>query len=131
MARKVVILAGSSAFQDIGTVGQTAAQLSGNMQSVNQILDVGLRNSRNYSDAFVRVSDLVGLGIATLSGNQLTFNNAVVSYATNVAGLPANPTPGDRGFVIDATSTTFLAAAVGGGTHQVPVVYTAAGWVVG
>src|SRR5208337_2887880 len=60
-------------FQDIGTVGQTTAQLAGNVQSINQILDVGLRNTRDYQHSFVRVEDLIGLGLASLiNTNQLT-----------------------------------------------------------
>ena len=131
MANKQVTLTGSKSFSDIGTIGQNADQLAGNMQSVDQILNVGLRNTRNLLDSFVRVSDLVALGIATLSGNTLTFGGPVLNGASVVSALPAAPTVGDRAFVTDAHSTTFLAAAVGGGTNKVPVVYTGAGWVIG
>lgn len=72
MSNPTVKLTGSGAFQDIGTVGQTTPQLAGNIQSINQILDVGLRNTRNYLDSFLRVSDIVGLEFATLNGNILT-----------------------------------------------------------
>lgn len=131
MSLKIVKLTASSAFQDIGTVGQTVAQLAGNMQSVNQILDVGLRNTKNFADSFVRQSDLVGLGVAALDGNQLTskVNNSIYPPCV-VNALPPAIT-GDRGFVTDATSTTFAAAPVGGGSHSVPVVYTGSGWIIG
>ena len=60
-------------FQDIGTVGQTVAQLSGNVQSINQLLDVGVGNTADVKHMFVRVEHLLGLGLATLiNGNQLT-----------------------------------------------------------
>lgn len=72
MPNKTVKLAGSRSFQDIGTVGQNAEQLAGNMQSVNQIMDVGLRNSKNFIDSWVRVSDMVALGFVTLNGDTLT-----------------------------------------------------------
>ncbi len=131
MTSKQVKLGGSGDFQDIGTVGQNVSQLAGNMQSVNQILDVGLRNTRNYASGFVRVSDLVALGFCDLNGNILSVANPTVNPATTVANLPTGPIQGDRGFVTDATSTPVLAAAVGGGTNKVPVVFTGAGWVIG
>ncbi len=66
----VVKLTSSRGFQDVGTIGQTTAQLSGNVQSINAVIDVGLRNTRNIGDSFVRVQDLVDMGIGTLDGNQ-------------------------------------------------------------
>lgn len=57
----------------------------------------------------------------------------VKSASTTVAGLPSAVTvgAGARHFVTDANSTTFLAAAVGGGANAVPVVSDGAGWVIG
>lgn len=64
-------------YQDIGTVGQNTQQLAGNVQSINQILDVGLLNTRDYLHGFIRVEHLIGLGLATLiNGNQLTSSGA-------------------------------------------------------
>ncbi len=72
-----ITLTGYRGYQDIGTVGQTIAQLAGNVQSINQILDVGLRNTKDYIHGFVRVEDLIGLGLATLiNGNQLQSSGA-------------------------------------------------------
>ena len=51
--------------------------------------------------------------------------------ASKVAALPNNAPQGSRAFVTDATSTTFLASAVGGGANAVPVVYNGASWVIG
>lgn len=65
---KTVNLTGSRSYQDIGTIGQTTAQLADNVTSINANLDVGLRNTKNVIDSFVRVSDVIGLGLATLSG---------------------------------------------------------------
>ncbi len=106
-----ITLTASRGYQDIGTVGQTVAQLAGNVQSINQILDVGLRNTRDYQNSFVRVSDLIGLGLATLiNGNQLTSSGAggggttltasdsVVITASNITLVNDSATPGNDKF---------------------------------
>lgn len=68
-----VTLTSYRGYQDIGTVGQNVQQLAGNIQSINQILDVGLMNTRDYMHGFVRVEHLIGLGLATLiNTDQLT-----------------------------------------------------------
>jgi hypothetical protein len=60
-------------YQDIGTVGQTTNQLAGNIQSINQILDVACCNTTDYLHSFVRVEHLVALNLASLiNNNQLT-----------------------------------------------------------
>lgn len=53
--------------------------------------------------------------------------------ACTVAKLPAPPAKqaGARGFVTDATATTFLSVPVGNGTHAVPVVWSGSGWLIG
>jgi hypothetical protein len=51
--------------------------------------------------------------------------------ASTVANLPATTVAGDRSFVTDATSITFRATAVGGGTYNVPVFYDGKAWRVG
>lgn len=72
-------------YQDIGTVGQTVNQLAGNVQSINQILDVGLMNTRDFTHGFIRVEHLIGLGLATLiNGNQLTSSGAGGSGSSTV-----------------------------------------------
>ncbi len=55
----------------------------------------------------------------------------LITPALTFATLPAAPTAGQRSFITDATSTTFLAAAAGGGANKVPVVYDGAAWVLG
>ncbi len=72
MTSKTVKLTSSRSYQDIGTIGQTTAQLSDNILSINANLDVGLRNTRNFIDSWIRVSDLVALGFVTLNGDTLT-----------------------------------------------------------
>lgn len=60
-----------------------------------------------------------------------TINAVTVNAPSTVSTLPANPDQGDRGFVTDATSTTFLAQAVGGGVNAVPVTFNGSIWVIG
>ena len=104
-----ITLTGYRGYQDIGTVGQTVAQLAGNVQSINQILDVGLRNTKDYIHGFVRVEDLIGLGLATLiNGNQLTSSGAggttltasdsVVITANNITLVNDSAAPGHSYF---------------------------------
>jgi hypothetical protein len=127
----VVTLAGSRGYQDIGTVGQNVQQLAGNIQSINEILDVGLRNTRDYLNGFVRVSDLITLGLAALiNGNQLVLVTPLYPSMT-VGQLPTGQNQGARGFVTDATAITFLTTVVGGGTYKVPVIFDGTNWVVG
>jgi hypothetical protein len=58
---------------------------------------------------------------------------SVVTTATTVAALPVAATvgAGARAFVTDATSSTFAAAAVGGGSTKVPVYSDGTGWFIG
>jgi hypothetical protein len=97
-------------YQDIGTVGQTTNQLAGNIQSINQILDVACRNTADIKHSFVRVEELVGLGLALLvNGNQLTsagaggsgggssytFADSLVDTSGTVTLVNDTATPGD------------------------------------
>jgi len=45
--------------------------------------------------------------------------------------LPATPAIGQRDFITDSNSTTFLAVAAGGGTDNAPVVYDGTNWLIG
>ena len=51
-------------------------------------------------------------------------------YVGTVAKLPTGG-QGMRAFVTDATSTTFGAAAVGGGANKVPAFHDGTGWKIG
>jgi len=93
-----ITLAGSRGYQDIGTIGQTVPQLAENVLSINAILDVGLRNTRDYQHGWIRVSDLIGLGLATLiNGDQLTATvssgSGTVSVSDSITGTGASATP--------------------------------------
>jgi hypothetical protein len=105
----VITLTGGRGYQDIGTVGQTVQQLAGNVQSINQILDVGLRNSRDYQNGWIRVSDMIGLGICKLintdqlqyipaEGTSLTASDSLVVTAGNLTLVNDSADPGDNKF---------------------------------
>src|SRR5882672_2266225 len=121
MTIKTVKLTGSRAFQDIGTIGQTAAQLSGNIQSINENMDVALRNTKNMLDSMVRVSDIVDLGFVTLNGNILTAVQqsgtvGTVNVADSIVGDGSSGTP----LMLDGDTATpgnnFFYGTDGGGT---------------
>ena len=93
-----ITLAGSRGYQDIGTIGQTVPQLAENVLSINAILDVGLRNTRDYQHGWIRVSDLIGLGLATLiNGDQLTATvssgSSSVNVTNSITGTGSGATP--------------------------------------
>jgi hypothetical protein len=46
-----------------------------------------------------------------------------------VGTLPASPTTGDRTYVTDATSCTFLGSVTGGGSTFCPVIYNGSAWL--
>lgn len=58
---------------------------------------------------------------------------ALILGSQTVAQLPvcSSTTKGGRATVTDANSTTFLAAAAGGGANIVPVMCNGTGWVIG
>ena len=53
------------------------------------------------------------------------------SGSTTVAGLPAAGTVGRRGFVTDASATTFASIVAGGGANGVPVYDDGTNWRIG
>ena len=48
-----------------------------------------------------------------------------------VAALPVAPAQGTRGFVTDASATTFASTVAGGGANAVPVVFDGTNWIIG
>jgi len=50
---------------------------------------------------------------------------------TTVAKLPTSARASTRAFVTDATSSTFHAAPVGGGSTSVPVFFDGSAWLIG
>ena len=79
-------------------------------------MQVYQRNTNNLDASFVRVDDLVKLGVAVRNGSRLTTVFPDLSGATTVAQLPQASAigAGARRFVTDATATTFLSTVVGG-----------------
>jgi len=71
------------------------------------------------------------------NGTAGTFRDIVVrnvrTPGVTVASLPSAVTAGDgaRGFVTDATATTFLSTVAGGGANKVPVVSDGTNWLIG
>jgi len=53
--------------------------------------------------------------------------------ACTVAELPlaSKVLPGKRGYVTDATATTFASTVAGGGSNSVPVISNGADWKIG
>lgn len=65
---------------------------------------------------------------------EMNFNDAIRAQfipACNAADLPTNVVASVKGFVMDATSSTFNAAVVGGGTNKVPCFFDGTVWRVG
>lgn len=78
------------------------------------------------------INQNVGIGQVTPT-TRLDVNGPIRSRGTTVASLPSAATVGNgtRAFVTDATSATFAAAVVGGGSNKVPVYSDGTGWFVG
>jgi parallel beta-helix repeat protein len=78
-------------------------------------------------------SGSVGMGNITTTGYDMNYSGV---YGSNLKGnytvatLPFG-NPGDRAFVTDAVSPTFLGTLTGGGTVQTPVFHNATAWVAG
>jgi hypothetical protein len=122
---------------------------------LKEVVEIGQRLRGDPNDSFVRVSELVSLGIARLVNGTLqpyatyipliNSANVFLSPGTNVftgptrdgvytvATLPAAgvSVAGDHAFVTDALAPVFGAAVAGGGAVKVPVYYTGAAWFVG
>lgn len=63
----------------------------------------------------------------------IAYPNGIVPGSVTVANLPAAATAGQgcRGFVTDATVTTFASVVAGGGANKVPVVSDGTNWIIG
>ncbi len=72
--------------------------------------------------AVVKVTNAAGTGAGYIRTQGVT-----------VASLPSAATAGNgaRGFVTDATATTFLSIVAGGGSNSVPVVSDGTNWLIG
>ena len=94
---------------------------------------LGDASSRIATTAFVDESldDYAPLYSPHFSGVPLCFQ--IVTVPTVAAKLPvaSMAMQGARGFVTDATATTFLSIVAGGGSNAVPVVCNGTNWLVG
>jgi len=131
MTQKSFVLTQSPNYPDIGTVGSDAGSLGKNIDMISQTLDIYQRNTKNLDDSFVRLGDLISLGLATIIGRRLVSTALTGPYTVAALPAPAAVEVGTRAFVTDATSTTFLATAAGGGSNKVPVVCNGSAWVIG
>lgn len=100
------------------------------LRQMKEVIEIGQRLRGDPHDSFVKVGELVTAGLGRIVNG--VFQPAKVRGKL-VAELsaPINSGQGQRDFVTDATSTTFLAAAVGGGANRVPVVFDGVAWVIG
>jgi len=93
---------------------------------------VGISFSNPFSgtDFFIKPEATTGL-VSFTDGS--TGTGYVKQAPVLVSQLPAAATvgAGTRGFVSDATSTTFAAAPVGGGANTVPVYSDGTNWLIG
>ena len=89
--------------------------------------DVGLQR-----DAAGGILNVMDAGTTATNYRPLRAS-AVITAPTTVSTLPSSPTDGMRGFVTDATTTTFAATVTGGGSNHVPVYYdgSASAWKIG
>ena len=99
------------------------------LRQIKEAIEVAQRQRGDPQDSFVRVAELVQTQLVRFTNSQI--QPALKDSYSLVANLPAAGNVGARAFVLDATSTTFLAAVVGGGTNKVPVVDNGTAWVIG
>jgi hypothetical protein len=78
-------------------------------------------------------TNVVPIGRLTLSNNGGAYAAVLTTLSTTFANLPTGTSvvAGDRAIITDCNTTTFLAAAAGGGANRVPVFYNGSAWIVG
>ena len=120
MTLRTVDLVAAKDYPASGTIGTTPAALGQNVLAMQNAMQVYQRNTNNLDASFVRVDDLVKLGVAIRNGSRLTTVFPDLSGATTVAQLPQASAvgAGARRFVTDATATTFLSTVVGAARTQ-------------
>ena len=72
-----------------------------------------------------------GLSVRTNAINALIAAVNLMTTPVATSALPAPGNAGSRAFVTDATTTTFGAAPVGGGTNAMPVFDDGTAWLIG
>lgn len=100
------------------------------LRQLKESAEVSQRLRGDPLDSFVRVSEMVALGLARLVTGTL---QPPATGGVKVAQLPSPVSvgAGTRSFVLDATNNTFGAAVVAGGTNKVPVYSDGVAWKVG
>jgi parallel beta-helix repeat protein len=121
--------------------------ISNNTSSLNTSYGINLAASNTYTNLLDNVvqsnttGDITGiLGTGSLATGNIVSSGPDYTYSLawgsnllgtyTVAGLPIS-IQGTRAFVTDATSSTFLSTAVGGGSIKTPVIYNGSNWVIG
>lgn len=97
------------------------------LKQLKEVAEIGQRLRGDPEDSYIRVSELVNLGLVRLVSG--TVQPAYIS--TTVGQLPSATPAGQRAIVTDATSTTFATTVSGGGTNVVPVYSTGSAWKIG
>ena len=95
------------------------------VMEVGQYIDFH-NSDADAGDSAVRLDTGGGTSDLYINGNVIAR-----SGSTTVAGLPAAGTTGRRGFVTDATATTFASIVAGGGANRVPVYDDGTNWRIG
>lgn len=84
------------------------------------------------SDFVLEVQNSIGATVFSVAGTGSTVANTIRTQGFQVISLNSLvPFNGDRAYVVDALSPTYLAPVVGGGTVKVPVFFNGVTWVVG
>jgi hypothetical protein len=82
----------------------------------------------------IYIDDQLNVGMGTITPTvKLDVDGQIKTSATTVVGLPLASVAGAgaRGFVTDATATTFGSVVAGGGTDAVPVFSDGTDWLIG
>lgn len=123
----------------VGTL--TSLTVSGNVSAANANLgNLAVANffsgdggflSNVYSDS--NVANYLPNYAGTLSADNVIVSTTVKITPVTVSALPSAAAvgAGSRAFVTDADSTTFNAAAVGGGSNNMPVFSNGTNWFIG
>ncbi len=104
------------------------------LRQLKETTEVAQRQRGNSNNSFINLGELLATGVFRYVSNQLSYvpqRTAVPLYAPCETDDLPTPTLGARGFVTDATATTFASALTGGGSNKVPVYATNSGWFIG
>jgi hypothetical protein len=119
----------SNAQLALATTGMT---LSRNIADASPAVVVQQTHASSTGD-ILQVKNSAATVVTVTQAGQLQCTGSIKSQSTTVAALVAAATAGSgaRSFVTDATATTFLSIAAGGGANKVPVVSDGTNWLIG